>query len=98
MALLVVAASEDQRPSRSSIAGRARHAGAGSPAGVLILARHLELPLRMATLTSASGAFELSNAPDGRYAVSAALAPSDTVTVTVSAGRPARADVTVRRA
>jgi len=63
-----------------------------------MVAQHLERPIRLATLSAASGVFELTDAPDGRYAVSAALVASDTVQVTVANARPSRADVTLRAA
>ncbi|MEW5915616.1 MAG: hypothetical protein AB1762_04390 [Gemmatimonadota bacterium] len=95
---IIGGAPASQRPAAPSIAGQAKHADASSAAGVLILARHLDGGTRYATLTAGNGSFALSNAPDGRYAVSAALVPSDTVSVSVAAGRPARADVTIRSA
>ncbi|MGH7711202.1 MAG: carboxypeptidase regulatory-like domain-containing protein, partial [Gemmatimonadaceae bacterium] len=79
-----------------SIAGHVRHADARPAAGVLMVAQHLERPLRFATLTAASGSFELADAPDGRYAVSAAHEASDTALLTVTRGTASRADVTLR--
>jgi virginiamycin B lyase len=61
-----------------------------------MIAQHLDRPLRFATLTTASGTFELADAPEGRYAVTAALLSSDTAVVTVANASPARADITLR--
>lgn len=78
-----------------SIEGRVRRPDAQAAVGVLVMAQHLERPLRFATVTRANGAFELTDAPDGRYAVTAAREVSDTTAVTVTRGVPARAEVTL---
>ena len=100
---LLAAAGGAKRPAQPgrlapAIEGRVRRPDAGLAAGVLIVAQHLERPLRFATTTRSNGAFELVDAPEGRYAVSAARDGSDTATVIVRSGAAAHAEVTLARA